>query len=116
MHLDKIREKIAEEMSSDMEIWNDVLNETSPGNYGCDDWDAEVDFNDVFADIPNGTFKVRNGNFSADLVMGGSRGDSSFNTNYSKPFSATGKFEFVGDKIKITEIEIDIDSDVFGDD
>lgn len=116
MHIDKIREKLAEEISNDMEIWNDVLNDTSPGNYGCDHWEVEIDFNDIFVDIPKRSFSVKSGSFSADLVMGSSKGDSSFNTSYSKPFSAVGKFDFDGDSIKITDIDIDISSDIFGDD
>lgn len=115
MKLDVIREKIAEEFMKDMEIWNDVINDTSPGNYGCDLWDAEVSIDDVYAHIPSGTFKINNGNFSADLIFGGSGGDSSFNFNYSKPFSAEGKFTFGGGDVNITDVSIDIDHDVFGD-
>lgn len=114
MDIDVIRGKIADKINYDLDIWNDVLNGTSPGNYGCDGWDVEVDYNDVYVDIPNRTFKVYRGNFSADLVMGASRGDSSFNTTYSKPFDANGQFEFDGsDEIVIEEIKINIDNDVF---
>ncbi len=115
MTIDEIREQIAEEISTDMEVWNDVLNNTSPGNYGCDFWESEIDYSDIFVDIPNREFTVKNGNFSADLVMGASKGDHSFNENYSKPFAAKGKFDFKSAKeITITEIDIDIDSDIYG--
>lgn len=116
MQLDDIREQIAELISNDIDVWNDVLNDTSPGNYGCDHWDAEIDYNDLFVNIPERTFTVKNGHFTADLVMGSSKGDSSFNESYSKPFSAKGKFDFKNsDELIIEEIEIDIDSDIYGD-
>lgn len=115
MKLDEIREQIAESICNDMNTWDEVLSDTSPGNYGCDHWDAEVDYRDIFVDIPKKTFVVNSGNFSADLILGASRGDSSMNFNYSKPFSATGNFDFLdSNKIKIEEINITIDNDVFG--
>lgn len=114
MEIDEIREQIAEEISTDMEIWNDVLNDTSPGNYGCEFWESEIDYEDIFVDIPNREFTVKNGNFSADLVMGASKGDLSFNENYSKPFSAKGKFDIKNSKeITIVDISIDIDSGIY---
>lgn len=39
-------------------------------------------------------FTVKQGNFSADLVMGASKGDSSFDESYSEPFSAKDEFDF----------------------
>jgi hypothetical protein len=117
MEIDKIREQIAEEICYDIEIWNDVLNNTSPGNYGCDHWEVEVDYKDIFVWIPEKKFVVNSGNFSADLVLGASKGDSSVNMKYSKPFSAKGNFDFEGgNKIKILDIVIDIDEDIFGED
>ena len=99
-----------------MEVWNDVLNNTNPGNYGCDHWDSEIDYEDIFVDIPNREFKIKNGNFTADLVMGATRGDHNFNENYNKPFSAKGKFDFKNAKqIGVVDISIDIDSDIYGD-
>ena len=117
MQIDDIREQIAELISNDIDVWNDVLNNTSPGNYGCDHWEAEIDYNEIFVNIPERTFTVKNGHFKADLIMGSSKGDSSFNESYSKPFSAKGKFDFKDSvKLNIEEIEIDIDSDIYGDD
>lgn len=116
MHIDEIREKIAEAISTDMGIWDDVLNDTTPGNYGCDHWEAEIDFNDIFVDIPAKTFNVKNGNFSADLVMGASKGDTSFNESFNKSFSASGTFDFKNAKeIVITDISIDIDTHIYTD-
>lgn len=117
MHLDEIREQIAELISTDIEIWNDVLNNTSPGNYGCNHWDAEIDYNDIFVNIPERKFSIKNGQFYADLVMGASKGDFSFNDSYNKPFSAKGKFNFKNaNELVIEEIEIHIDSDMFSED
>ncbi|WPO83452.1 hypothetical protein SD427_03670 [Chryseobacterium sp. JJR-5R] len=110
MEIDKIREQIAVEICNDIEIWNDVLSDTSPGNYGCDHWDAEVYYSNIYVDIPARTFEVRSGSFSADLVLGASNGDSSMNFSYFKPFSAKGKFDFSdANNVKIEDINIDID-------
>lgn len=114
MQIDEIREKIAESISNDMGIWDDVLNDTTPGNYGCEYWEANVDYKDIFVSIPDRTFTVKNGDFSADLTMGASKGDSSFNASYCKSFSATGKFEFKNsDEITIEEITIEIDRNIY---
>ena len=116
MEIDEIRNQIAEKLSNDFDVWNDVINNTSPGNYGCDYWEAEVDYNDVYVDVPRRTFNVKNGSFSADLIMGASKGDSSFDTKYAKSFTANGKFDFENSNtIKFEEINIDIDSDIFSD-
>lgn len=117
MQLDEIREQIAELVSTDFDVWNDVLNNTSPGHYGCDHWKAEIDYNDIYVNIPERTFTVKNGHFTADLILGSSKGDSSFNESYSKPFSARGKFDFKNsDKLNIEKIDIEIDSDIYGED
>ncbi|NAY92960.1 hypothetical protein GTQ34_13635 [Muricauda sp. JGD-17] len=115
MILDEIREQLANKIMIDLDVWNDVLNDTTPGNYGCNHWDASVDYQDIYVNIPERTFVVNSGSFSANLVMGASKGEHSFNENYSKPFSANGKFDFKNSKeIIITEISIDIDSDIYG--
>lgn len=53
MRINEIREQIAELISTDMEVWNDVLNNTVPGNYDCDYWEATIDFNDILVHVPN---------------------------------------------------------------
>lgn len=114
MELDEIREQLAKIISTDQSIWDNVLDNTTPGHYGCDNWEAEIDYNDIFVNIPNRTFTINTGSFSAELVMGSSKGDSSFNESYNKTFSATGEFDFKNSKeINITEINIDIDSDIY---
>lgn len=97
-----------------MEVLNDVLNNNVPGIYDCDYWEATIYFNDILVHVPNRTFTVKQGNFSADLVMGTSKGDSSFNESYSESFSAKGKFDFRNaDKLIINEIESEIESDIY---
>jgi len=117
MDIDKIRIEIAEKLSNDFDAWNDVLNNTNPGNYGCDQWDVEIDFNDIYVDIPKRSFELTNGIFSADLVLGASKGDTSFNMGYNKVFNAFGKFKFENaNSITIEEVDIEIDPDIFGED
>lgn len=114
MELDRIRDIIANKLQEHNDVWNDVISNTFPGNYGCDEWNVEVSYNDVYADIPNRQFDAK-GVFNADLVMGASCRDTSFNTPYNKEFKAKGNFEFSADNndIIINDVEIDIDPDVF---
>ncbi|MCT4142359.1 hypothetical protein [Elizabethkingia anophelis] len=114
MHIDQIRNIIADKIRDNADIWNNVISNTNPGNYGCDEWEVEIDLNDIFVNIPKEIFTINNGYFRADLVLGSSNGDSSFSQDYSKSFTGNGKFEFNGGHdINIKEIDIDIDPDIY---
>ena len=39
----RIEQIIADKLSNDYNIWNDVLNNTEPGNYGVNDWEVSID-------------------------------------------------------------------------
>ncbi|GJQ04372.1 MULTISPECIES: hypothetical protein [Capnocytophaga] len=114
MHLDEIREKIANKLQENFDTWNDVLNNTSPGNYGCNEWNVEVSYEDVYVDIPKKQFKAE-GVLNADLVMGASRGDTSFEQSYNKPFKAKGEFIFSedGKDVEVKNVEVSIDPHIF---
>lgn len=116
MKLQEIRDQLIQNLENDISNWDDVINNTNPGNYGVEDWDVSVPEKDFFVDIPSKTFKFKNVDFSAKLLLGGSNEESGFVQEYSKPAKGNGVFEFVENnrKVIITDINIEIDSDVFG--
>lgn len=116
MQLQEIREQIIYQLQYDVENWNDVLSDTNPGNYGVNDWEVDIDEAKLYVDIPKNEFSFKNSRFSANLIMGASKGDTSFDMPYNKLVSGKGSFEFNNNQsVKITELEIEIDKDVFND-
>ena len=115
MTIDEIREQIAEKLRFDFNLWNDAINDTIPGNYGCDYWDVELSYEDIWVDIQKKSFNVKKGFFSADLTLGESRGDTSFNQSYNKEFAAQGKFIFSNENksVDIGDVEISIDPYIY---
>ncbi|REC76812.1 hypothetical protein DRF60_13050 [Chryseobacterium elymi] len=112
MEIDIIKFQIAEKLSNDYDTWNNVLYNTQSENYVCSHWEAEINPADVRVDIPNRTFLVSDGFFSSNVTLGSS--DNGLNEFYNKAFAAKGKFEFeTAENVKIKEIEIDIEIDIF---
>lgn len=114
MQIQEIREQIINQLQSDVDIWNNILSETNPGNYGVNDWEVEINESKLYVDIPNKEFSFRENSFSANLVMGASKGDSSFDMSFNKMFKGTGTFDFENsNSVKISNVEIEIDKNVF---
>jgi hypothetical protein len=101
MNIQEIREQIAEELRRNIELWSEVLDNTSPGNYGLNDWDISVSASDIFVDIPKNSFNFNNVKFSAELILGGSKGDFSFTHKYQEIAKGIGIFKFA-DKNRVT--------------
>lgn len=115
MKLEEIREQLIQDLQNNIENWNDVINNTNPGNYGVEDWEIFVPEKGFFVDIQEKTFKFKNVDFSAKLRLGGSNEESSFIHDYNKLASGEGNFKFVDNnrKVIITDINIEIDTEVF---
>ena len=114
MNLQEIRDQLIHELIYDLSNWDEVINNTNPGNYGIEDWDIAVPEQGFFVDIPSKTFSFKNVDFSAKLILGASKGDSSFIKNYRETANGKGTFEFTDKKkVSITDTEINIDLDVF---
>jgi hypothetical protein len=114
MKLQEIREQIAYELENDINNWSDVIDNTNPGNYGLEDWNKTIPHKGLWIDIPSKTFKFKDADFFAKLVLGASKGDSSFTHDYNKTASGEGTFEFISKtKIAISSLEIEIDSEIF---
>lgn len=87
--------------------WDDVINNTNPGNYGVEDWDISISPNNFYVDIPNKTFSFKDMSFTAKVLLGASHGDSSIEQDFSTRLYGKGTFDFITNKeIKIENIEI----------
>jgi hypothetical protein len=113
MSIDEIREQLAYKISTDM-IWDEKTNDTTPGNYGCDNVTAVLSSDDIYVDIPNLTFTFKNANYSFSARVGGSRDEDSHMYPFSTIAKGEGKFEFK-DKgtVEIAEIDVYADLDLF---
>lgn len=117
MDIDEIREQIAIEISSNSQSdWGEALTDTNPGHYGANYWEVELKSEDVWVDIPKKTFTYKNALFSFDVRLGGSSEESGADMSFSKIAKGEGEFSFVEGGIKIEDLEIKVDLDLFGDD
>lgn len=115
MDIHSIREQIQIEIATHDE-WDSLLSETNPGHYGVDYWEVEVYDEGLWVDIKNRTFSFKDASLSATVVLGASKGDMSFNQNFSTTVSGKGTFEFAGsDKIQIDELSVEGDMDIYKD-
>jgi hypothetical protein len=120
MDIDLIREKLADKLCSAEENinWIDILQDTSPGNYGVEDVYVDVSMKDVWVDIPERTFSFKNTNLSFSARLGGSSDKSGYDETFKKIVSGNGKFDFAtaGKDIKIINFFINEDIELYGED
>ncbi len=110
MEIENIREYISIELGMYSE-WADELNDTSPGHYGVESWDAEIMPKDIWVDIPNRTFSFKSGQFSFTLTLGSSKGDNSFEDTFSKSVSGNGTWDFSSNNsVIINSLEVEFDT------
>lgn len=115
MKLQEIREQLIQDLENNINNWDDVISNTSPGNYGVEDWSISIPEEYFFVDIPTKTFKFKNVDFFAKLLLGSSNEEDGFVQDYNKLASGDGTFDFVDNnqKVNIKDINIEIDSDIF---
>lgn len=112
MTLDKIREKIAEQLQFHPD-WLTKLEDTEPGHYGINESDVEIGMDDIFVNIPQRTFEFKNARFYFDLNLVSSK-DGIVHKD-TKEANGRGTFTFSGknnDEIQIEDIEIEMDLDL----
>lgn len=116
MNIDEIREQLANKISTHM-IWDEKTNDTNPGNYGCDDVEAELSAEDIFVDIPNGTFKFKKALYSFRARIGGSRDEDSLMFPFSTSATGEGTFVFADkNNVEVDDIDVFADLDLFKED
>ncbi|WP_343607805.1 hypothetical protein [Chryseobacterium oranimense] len=112
MKTNKIKHSLAEQLSNDYNIWHNVLNDTQPGNYVCNQWEVEIDLGEIEIDIRTGFFCVNDGFFASNLTfeLVNDKGSASCN----KAFTAKGKFKLDNaHNLKIEEIKIEFETYIF---
>ena len=113
MHIDEIREQLANNIAMDM-VWDEKTNDTNPGNYGCNDVEAQLSAEDIFVDIPNKTFSFENAQYSFSARIGGSRDEDSHMFPFNTIAKGEGTFVFKDKStVEIDEIQVYADLDLF---
>jgi len=117
MHIDVIREKIADGICSSYMSWAEKLNDTMPGHYGADGIEVELDMENIYVDIQNRSFTFTNAQFDFDLRLGATN-DGGFDESFSKTAAGSGTFEFSDSnkEIEIKNLNIDVDLDLYAED
>jgi len=116
MTLEGIRSDLMEQLTMDIDLWADELDNTTPGHYGIDNWQVIIESDSYFnVDIPKRTFSFNKVIFRATLRLGGSNDESGFDHSFNEFASGTGTFEFIEDnnKVQISELTIDMNLDIF---
>lgn len=112
MEINEIRNQIAEKLRSEYDIWSNLLNMTQPEYYMCNQWKVDINPTNIDIDISNKNFFANEGFFISDITVNSHTGRE--NTSYNKAFTIKGKFEFGSESnIRIEELDIDIEIDVF---
>jgi hypothetical protein len=114
MEIDVIREKLSEKLD-DLFLWNDILQETDPGNYGTEDVEVIIYPQDIWVDIQSRTFTFKNGNLSFCARLVSSNDEDGYNEDFAFTVSGSGEFEFIekSKDIQINKIEINEKLDLY---
>lgn len=101
-----IEQIIADKLSNDYNIWNDVFNNTEPGNYGVKDWEVSIDPSNITFNKGQDYFQAE-GHLTSELKIGES--NSELTSKYNKDFSIKGHYI----NGEITNPVISIDHNIF---
>jgi hypothetical protein len=114
MTIDQIREQLVEKIISHYN-WVDKLSDSDPGHYGLEDWDVQLKKENIWVEVPQGTFTFRKAKFDFELLLGSSSDGSKM--SFSKEAKGEGSFSFSsnGNEIDIKELNIDFDLSLFDD-
>ena len=120
MHLDEIRDGICESLGSVKgdSLWDNILQETCPANYGFEVASVIADRNDIWVDVPNLTFTFKNLRLSFSARLGGSNLKSGYDQTFHFKLSGSGSFIFKNgsQSIQVEKIDMDegFDLDLYG--
>lgn len=104
MNADLIKMQLHEQVCNSSK-WDEILQNTTPGNDGP--LDTNVDLDKLYVNPHERTFKFFKTKFWGKVQFGGS-GKDGYPLPFSEKFSGHGTFEFDGkDNVKIIDIEFD---------
>lgn len=119
MDINQMRERISESFCSieGHELWNDILQDTSPNNYGFEVDYVDVAMNDIWVDIPNRTFTFKDLTLQFTAQMGASNPEHGYSEDFEFTLSGEGHFEFKagGQGLEINSICVNETLDLYAD-
>lgn len=116
MNIDLIREKIAEKLNDSFDFWSYCLTNTTPGNYGSNEWGINATMENIYVDIPNRKFTFKDVEFNFDVRLNSS-GEDGFDENFFFLVDGEGKFNFPeSGKIILKELKLITPIDLFPED
>lgn len=115
MEIDKIREKLAEEISKSEE-WLDKLKDTEPVNYGVHYWEVHLSKDDIVVDLLKKSFSFKNAHFSFNIYLMNLSEEDVTPMSFAKMAEGKGHFEFTSNYrgIAMRYVEIEVDLALFG--
>jgi hypothetical protein len=117
MSIDEIKDRIATAMNIHCdERWWSILDDTTPGHYGVEDLEFQIELADIWVNIPQKTFTFKKGILSFSARLGSSKADDSVDVNVRKRVSGSGTFDFDSAQgIKVLGFTINEEIDLFDD-
>jgi hypothetical protein len=114
MHLDKVRDGICDSLSSGdgHSLWDEILQETCPANYGFEVESVFVDRNDIWVDVPRRTFTFKNLELSFSARLGGSNLKNGYDQTFHFKLSGSFNFKNGSQSIQVEEIDMDEGEDL----
>lgn len=116
MHLDEIRDGICESICSieGHKLWDEILQETCPANYGFEVESVLVELNDIWVDVPKRTFNFKNLKLSFSARLVGSNLEDGYDQCFHFKLSGSGSFDFMNrsQSIQVEQIYIDENEDL----
>ena len=114
MRIDVIRKKLAEKLKSSdtYNIWIDILQHTNPANYGVEDIEINIDFNDIWVEVREKTFAFKKSELIFNARLGGSGEESGYDASFRIGISGNGQFEFTNKSQDISIVSFDINEDL----
>jgi hypothetical protein len=113
MKIEDAQNQIAEKLMYD-DTWAEILcNDCFPGIYGVQNWDVNVESQNIWVNFPKMEFSFKDVEFDFEVRIGGSREDDSVDQSHHRSAKGCGKFECSGGKVtEVYALEIDCDLDL----
>jgi hypothetical protein len=113
MEISEVRYELIKLIRLD-EAWPASLDNTNPGIYGIENWDAEIDTHNIWVDIPSRSFTFKDVEFSFEVLLVSS-GSEGFCREFVRTASGTGTFDFMDDgrNLRLKNLEVSFDLSLF---
>jgi hypothetical protein len=110
MGIDEIRQQLANKIGNSPE-WIDKLNESEPGHYGVIDSEVNITKDNIWVNIPEGTFTFKNATYNFKLQMMAST--DGIEDSFSKEANGSGSFRIKGNAVLVDELTLAFELDLY---